>query len=378
MAISWRKSTKFIIVLVPVIFAAALICAIHSSSTAEPQLRVMGAHLVNQDNQQVVLHGVDRSGGEYACLQGQGILMGPTNQASITAMKSWNIDAVRLPLNEACWNGESYVPKRYAGKNYQHAIENYVRLLTISGITVILDLHWTDGRYIGQSSGCSSPEAVCQKPMPDTVQSIPFWTSAANAFKDNGQVIFDLFNEPYPDRALSNQKAAWQCWLYGKSYCHPAISYPVAGMQTLVDTVRSTGASNVIMLGGLSFSNNLTQWLQYMPRDPDHDLIASWHSYNFNSCSSQRCWQDQIAPIIARIPLIADEIGENDCSDNYVMPLMNWLDQKATGYLAWSWNPSRSCKGNTKLITGYSGTPTAYGAGIKSHLRSLATVAAAN
>ena len=38
------------------------------------------------------------------------------------------------------------------------------------------------------------------------------------------------------------------------------------------------------MLGGLSeYSNDLTGWLANEPADPDHNLVASWHSYNFNT-----------------------------------------------------------------------------------------------
>lgn len=43
-------------------------------------------------------------------------------------------------------------------------------------------------------------------------------------------------------------------------------------MQTLVDAVRKTGADNVIMLGGLDYANDLTGWLKYKPKDPDHSL----------------------------------------------------------------------------------------------------------
>jgi endoglucanase len=39
-------------------------------------------------------------------------------------------------------------------------------------------------------------------------------------------------------------------------------------MQTLVNAVRSTSANNVIMLGGLEYANDLTQWLQYEPTGP--------------------------------------------------------------------------------------------------------------
>jgi hypothetical protein len=115
----------------------------------------------------VVLHGVNRSGGEFACVQGNGIWNGPMDQASITAMKIWGVTAVRVPLNEACWNGESYVNSAYAGAAYQQAVTQYVNLLNDNGMVAILDLHWTAGLYTGTSAGCSSAQATCQKPMPD-------------------------------------------------------------------------------------------------------------------------------------------------------------------------------------------------------------------
>lgn len=54
-----------------------------------------------------------------------------------------------------------------------------------------------------------------------------------------------------------------------------------------------------------------------------------------------------------------------------VRALMNWLDARSTSYLAWAWNADFSCTEGPGLITGYAGTPTAYGAGYRSHLRSL-------
>jgi aryl-phospho-beta-D-glucosidase BglC (GH1 family) len=351
--------------------AAVQVSVVSTTSTA-PQLHVSGNELVNASGSKVVLHGVDRSGTEYACVQGNGIFDGPNDQASITAMKSWGVNAVRVPLNEACWNAESYVDSAYAGANYQAAIEAYVNLLNANGMVAILDLHWTDGLYTGPSAGCSSAEATCQKPMPDTAESVPFWSSVAAAFKGNDAVIFDLFNEPYPERAdSSNETEGWQCWLNGGSDC-VGISYSVAGMQTLVNAVRSAGANNVIMLGGLEYSNDLTQWLSYEPTDPDHNLVASWHSYNFNTCSTQSCWTSQVAPVAAQVPVVAGEIGENDCADTYIDPLMTWMDSENISYLAWAWNADFACSSGPGLITDYSGDPTAYGAGYESHLQALA------
>ncbi len=282
---------------------------------------------------------------------------------------------MRVPLNEACWNAESYVPSADAGANYINAIKSYVSLLNSNGIVAILDLHWTDGTYTGPGKGscttANQAEAFCQKPMPDAAQAIPFWTSVANTFKGNDAVIFDLFNEPFPEQADStNETEGWQCWLNGGSSC-VGLSYTAAGSQSMLNAVRSTGANNVVMLGGLEWSNDLTQWLQHEPTDPDHDLAASWHSYNFNACSNQSCWTSQVAPVAASVPVVAGEIGENDCAGGYITPLTTWMESEGISFVAWAWNADFACSSGPGLITDYTGTPTAYGAAYKSVLQAL-------
>ena len=337
---------------------------------AAPQLHVSGNKLVTASGQPVTLHGVDRSGTEYECVQGHGIFDGPSGVSSINEMKGYGVNAVRVPLNEACWNGESHGNPASSGARYRQAVTAYVQRLNASGMVAIVDLHWTDGSYTGSASACSSADATCQKPMPDAAGAVPFWTSVAKAFKGNNSVIFDLFNEPYPEKAAAangNEAEGWQCWLHG-GQC-TGISYPVAGMQSMVDAVRSVGANNVLMLGGLEWSNDLTGWLAHEPVDPDHNLAASWHSYNFNACSTKSCWGSQIAPVMHKVPLIAGEIGENDCADHYISPLTAWLDSKSGSYLAWTWNADFNCASGPGLITSYDGHPTGYGAGYEAVLR---------
>ena len=96
-------------------------------------------------------------------------------------------------------------------------------------------------------------------------------------------------------------------------------------MQQMVNAVRGTGANNVIMLGGEESANDLTDWLTYEPTKPDHDLVASWHSYNFNTCDTQSCWTSEVAPVAASVPVVAGEIGENDCAGTYIDPLTTWI-----------------------------------------------------
>ncbi len=338
------------------------------AATAAPALRVSGATLVGPDGAARTLHGVNRSGAEFMCVQGRGIFDGPVDDTSIAAIASWKATAVRIPLNEDCWLGLSDVPAAYGGSAYTSAISDFVHRLEAHGITPILDLHWTHGQYTGNSSGCSDTNATCQKPMPDAQYAPAFWKSVATTFKGDQAVVFDLFNEPYPDRATSTAAQAWTCWRDGGT-C-PGIGYQVAGMQTLVNSVRSTGATNVIMAGGLAYSNDLSQWLQYRPSDPAGNLTASWHDYNFNACSSSSCWDSTIAPVAAAVPLITGEIGENTCGHSYIDTLMAWLDQHRISYLGWTWN-TWDCSSGPSLISAYDGTPTAYGAGLRDHLLSL-------
>jgi chitodextrinase len=332
-----------------------------------PALHVSGNKLVDSGGSAYRLLGVNRSGGEFACIQGNGIWDGPMDQKSIDAMLTWNVHTVRVPLNEECWLGTADVPAQYGGTTYQQAVKDYVNLLLSNGITPIVEMHWNYGQYTGPSAGCPDVKATCQKPMPDAQYAPQFWTGVASTFKDN-RVVFDLFNEPYPERATGSESSGWACWRDGGT-CQ-GIGYQVAGFQSLVNAVRATGNTNVILLGGLAYSNDLTQWLQYKPSDPTGNLAAFAHLYNFNSCSNTSCFDSQLAPVAQQVPLTLSEIGENDCAHGFVDTVMNWADAHNVGYLAWTWN-TWNCSTGPALITDYDGTPTAYGAGVQAHLKSV-------
>jgi hypothetical protein len=330
-----------------------------------PALHVTGNHLVTAAGDTYRLLGVDRSSGEYACVQGKGMWdSGPVDQASVDAMKAWNVHAVRIPLNEECWLGLNGTP---SGATYQQYVKDYVNLLVSNGINPILDLHWTYGQYTGPSSACTDAHATCQKPMPDAQYTPTFWSQVATAFKGDDAVVFDLFNEPYPDAPAGyDPTLSWTCWRDGGTCT--GISYQVAGMQSLVNAVRAAGADNVVMAGGIQWSNDLSHWLQYEPADPKGNLIASWHSYNFNACSNTSCWDSQVAPVAAQVPVDAGEIGQNSCAHDYIDSVMAWADAHGVGYQAWTWDPW-GCSGGSVLIQDWNGTPTVtYGQGFKAHL----------
>jgi endoglucanase len=342
----------------------------HASTPAAPGgmtgLHVVGNVLQNGAGRPVRLLGVNRAGTESACAEGWGLFDGPSDASSVLAIKSWHVNTVRVPLNESCWLGINGVKAEWAGATYRKAITDYVKLLTDSGLAVSVDLHL---------AAPGDKKAVEQAPMPNRDHSITFWTEVATAFKDNSSVVFEPYNEPVPDGDQDTAEA-WRCWRDGGTCAQ--IDYQVTGMQELVNTIRSTGAKNVVFLGGVQWAGTLSRWLEFKPQDPTGNLGATWHVYNMGCSSPETCWDDSIladldvgARLATEVPVFASEIGEHDCTARFINPLMDWLDQKSISYLAWTWdvwddNPESSCYA---LVKDYAGTPkNSYGEGLRSHL----------
>jgi endoglucanase len=341
--------------------------------------------LVDGAGNTVRLRGADRAGTEYECIAGA-LFDGPSDQASIDAMKTWHVNAVRIPLNEDCWLGINGVPAATSGQNYRDAIRAFVTLLEQNSMYVILDLHWAaPGTQV--SNG--------QLGMADADHAPTFWSQVATDYAgDHAWVIFDLFNEPFI--------TDWSCWLSGGACAKDAsnATYTAAGMATLLDAVRATGADNVVILGGLGYSSDFSQWLSKVQSIPQLSNVApSWHTYTFQSAqtmcpsqyngysTSQTCATGTqtaqnygIPPLLAAgFPLIVGEIGIDVYSSStspysttqatqlatWLESMLTWLDGQGASYLAWDWNTEAS----PLLITNFDGTPTPYfGVTYQAHL----------
>jgi endoglucanase len=351
--------------------------AAHASASA----KALGLH--NSRGQQVRLIGFNNSGAEYACTEGWGIFDVDTASntsvpvADVVAMAKWSgANAVRLQLNEQCWLGIGGVKPEYGGANYQRAITTYVRELNDHGFAVILDLHL---------NAPGTEHASNQEPMPDA-HSIPFWTQVAKTFRSDDAVLFDLFNEPWPDNQ-SSSNAAWRCWRDGgcrQVSQNGGRTYTAVGMNQLIHAVRSTGARNIVMAGGVNYASSLGKWLTYSPIDPDHNLAASIHLYSFNGCTTAACYDKTPAKIARHVPLIIGEFGPDltvgysnaldaNCPSSDVghtgfdTTLVNWARAHGASWTAWSWNPWGDC---WSLVKGFSGHATSpYGVRVRQALR---------
>jgi hypothetical protein len=330
-------------------------------------LHVTGNRVHDDQERDVFFHGAGRQGTEYMCSKYGAIFDGPNDQTSIDAMLAWNINAIRVFLNEDCWLSINGVDGALSGATYIAAITDYVHLLERNNITPILDLQL--------AAPGTTLANYPQTPMADRDHSPAFWTSVAQTFGTDTAVVFDLYNEPYPD-GDQDTTAAWDCWLHGGACA--GFDYAAAGMQELVDAVRSAGARNLLLASGVRYGNVLTRWKEFMPKDPSSNLGVAWHVYNVNLCHDLPCWNTTVAPLSAELPIVATEMGEFDCADAFIDQAMQFLEQHGAGYVANAWNAgsgwpcgSTDAKSGPSLILDFAGTPTPYGQGYRDHLLTL-------
>jgi hypothetical protein len=382
------RSTKTILAT-----AATLLACGVATTTAQadaPSLAVQGNKLVNTDTNQVFQpRGVNWPSFEYACAYGYGYSnsasetqVGPTD-ANAALLASWHVNVVRIPLNQSCWSGDNGYPRHdntdedLDSGGYRDAVSDWVKKLHDHGIATILDLHW---------SAPHNAEAIGQRAMADNL-SDDFWQSVATRFKDDRSMIFDAFNEPYSKAADDPHpfELTWSCWRDGGCDAPnqnddggpDTGTFRVTGMQQLVNAIRGAGATQPIMIAGLDYANDLSQWLKNKPKD--NQLVASFHNYETQRCSTVACWDAEIAPIAASVPVVAGEFGESDCKSDHDVSFMNWADQHGVGYLMWQWvvleagekaNPECA---SLQIISDTKGTPAApNGTAFKAHLDALA------
>jgi hypothetical protein len=143
-----------------------------------------------------------------------------------------------------------------------------------------------------------------------------------------------------------------------------------------------------VLVGGLDYANDLSGWVAHAPNDPVNQEAASFHNYMGKTCDNASCWNSEIAPVAANVPVVTGEFDE----DNYTEPqcgnhtpstfdqdYMTWADQHGVGYLAWGWwvltqdeKDQAGCSA-FYLLNDYSGTPAApNGTALHDHLLSLA------
>jgi endoglucanase len=324
------------LVVAALLVIGVLYAAIQNTSMA-------GLHTENnqlvESGQAIRLLGVGLSGTETACLDALGLRRAGL-VPSLAALRSWKVDVVLVPIAADCWLGT-----HGGGASYQDAIDALVSLLHRGGFAVILSL---------DRISTSGP----QPPLPDADTGDRVWNQIALRFRGDHRLLFDLYARPHG--------IGWDCWLNG---CRRG-GRRLAGMQELVNAVRAANARQPVILRGLENGSDLSGWLQHGPVDSASQLVAGFRLASGSPCAERACWQREVDTVAGSVPVVTVDMSESDCAHTTIDDFMNWADGIGVSYVGRSWRTG-ACEAPS-LIRSRAGAPTAYGAGLRDHLRGLA------
>jgi endoglucanase len=306
---------------------------------------VSGNSVCTASGEAHLFHGVDRPSLEWSPSGEQ------LSASDFQLMAGWKANIVRIALNQDFWIAASPM----ANPNYAATVDTAVKWAEQAGMDVILDLHWSDAGVLG------SCKTNCQQLMADT-NSIGFWADVAGRYKNDGRVLFELYNEPHD--------VPWNVW---KSGWMTSGGWMAAGMQQLYDAVRGAGADNLVVIGGLNFAFDLSG----VPsnRISGYNITYATHPYGGSSDKGPSAWDSGWGFLTKTDPVIVTEFGDGaDCSgqsyspsiNTYVSAVITYADQHAANWTAWAWY-NGGCS-FPSIISDWSGTPTPPGMIVKTAL----------
>jgi len=295
-----------------------------------------GATVCTAGGTRHIFHGVDRPSLEW---DPQGEFNGGEGipASDFRAMASWHANIVRIAMNQDFWlsNAALYEP------DYEDTVDRAVHDAEAAGMDVILDLHWSDAGNIdvtetGNTRGAQQNSSLFsdQQQMAD-VNSKEFWSQVATKYAGDGHVLFELYNEP--------NNVSWDVWIHGgmvetSGPSGSVVSFQVVGMQELYDTVRQTGANNLVIAGGLNWAFDLSG----VGQNPiqGFNVMYATHPYD-TSDRSPSVWSSSFGYLaIGDIaPVIATEFGDGSsgCTGAWDTELIQFAAQYEISWTAWAW-----------------------------------------
>lgn len=310
-----------------------------------PELRVVGNRLHDPQGNEVWLQGVNAGGLETLPQDEQPV------KSLVVAIDEWKANCVRVPIKENFWYGQSPYQKD-GGKAYRDRIDFMVTLAANRGAYIVIDLH----RY-------RAPKQ----------EHADFWKDCAARYKDHPAVLFDLLNEPHG--------ISWEVWRNGGFVENEGKvdesaflteeekaanrGFESIGMQALVNAVRSTGAKNIVIAGGVFWCNDLTGVVNgYALDDPSgNGIMYSWHTYNWHTG-----WAEKVLPAAEKYPIFLGEVGADvkkmgfipdaDQEDPYtwVPDMLGFIQKHKINWTGWCFHP----RATPVMISDWSYTPTPY------------------
>ena len=290
-----------------------------SVAPVDAPLHTHGNQVLDRNGHPVTLHGIDLDG-----LQDTTWALISAND--VRAAHAWGANLVRIPLSQdfALANG-----CRDDSDRYLQRVDALVDVATALHMVTLLDLHTL------AVTPCTQPT---MQPMPNQ-DSLAFWRLLANRYKNNPLVAFDLYNEP---RDVTDK-----VWRDGGPVTSGSVTYVTPGMQALYNTVRGTGAKNLVVASGNNWAND---YPAQAPLTGTRDLVYGVHAYTCpqgTPAMGQRCYPgpngiydpngvlDRWSAIGALVPVMVSEFGFPDQNDGrYIANVASSV--AARGWVGWS------------------------------------------
>ncbi len=299
-------------------------------------LHVEGSKLKDANGNIVRLQGVNVPTLEYTNTGGDLLF-----ETLRVAIQDWNVNTIRMPLCPERWLGKenTYVsPDRLpaeeecqsdCGKLHRLVVDEVVKYIAENGCYVIFDIH---GFRIKGWRGLFD--------MPD-MTSVEFWKSVASHYANDPAVLFDLYNETHD--------VSWNVWKFGGSVTirlpdRTTYTYMSPGMQELLDVVRSSGAENVVVAGGLEWGYCLRGIPEYALDDPCGNVIYGTHIYPWKG--HEKDWDNCIGHVIGKYPILVGEVGCEPDEDlksvwpdydpyNWSVEVLSYIHKHELNWTAW-------------------------------------------
>lgn len=221
----------------------------------------------------------------------------------VHAVKAWGVNLVRLPLNINHWRDNK--------DNYRANIKTIVGWIKADGMDIMLDLH--SAELPGHTGG---PARMAPR------QAITFWQQVATEYKNDPDIIFELFNEPHDITAGE--------WRDGSS--------EFAGFQEMYNAVRSTGAQNIVLVAGTNWAYDLSFVKTH--RINGVNIMYSTHPYNGGdriAAIQERDYGFIVTQNIA--PVMLTEFGNttDDCNALHTRTTLDYARSKGMSWVAWAY-----------------------------------------
>lgn len=312
-----------------------------------PEIFAVGNRLQTKDGREVWLQGVNVCSMEWTP-KGENVL-----RSTLVAIDQWKSNVIRLPLKDKYWFGQDPA-QTDGGRAYRELVDAIITFAANRGSYVILDNH----NY--------------RAPRPE---HIPFWTDVATRYKNHPAVLFDLLNEPHG--------VTWEIWRNGGFVSErPAgadednfltdeervtakLGFISPGMQKILETVRATGARNVIVAGALDYAYDLSGILTgfALEEKGGNGIMYASHIYPWKSD-----WQGKMLDAAAVHPILIGEVGADnrkqpwEKEENFVQPatwlpdMLGLIQKHRLNWTGWSFHP----KAGPHMLEDWRYTPTAY------------------